>query len=80
VVEVDIGDDRDRRLFDDRLQGDGVLLAGHGYPDQVGSSLRAAVDLRQRLLEVRRLGLGHRLDGDRRAPAHQDTANAYLAL
>ena len=45
VVEVDVGDDRDRRLRDDRLQRLGVLVARDGDADDVRAGLRAAMDL-----------------------------------
>ena len=39
VVEVDVGDHRDRRLGDDRLQRLDVGLARHGDPDEVRARL-----------------------------------------
>jgi hypothetical protein len=40
VVEVDVGDDRDRRLGDDRPQRLDVLLARDGAAHDVGAGLR----------------------------------------
>ena len=80
VVEVDVGDDRDRRLGDDRLQRLDVLVARNGDPDDVGAGLGDAPDLVHRRLQVGGLGLGHRLHGDRRAAADRHPAHADLAL
>ena len=80
VVEVDVRDDRNRRLLDDRPQRDGILLAGNRNSDQVGPGLGAALDLRERLDDVRRLRLRHCLDGYGRPSAHRHAANVYLPL
>ncbi len=39
VVEVDVGDHRDRRPFDDRLQRDHIVIARHGDAHEVRASL-----------------------------------------
>ena len=80
VVEVDVGDHRNRRLGDDRLQGLGILLAGHGDADDVGAGLGDGVDLGHRRREVGRLGLGHRLDGHGGTAADGDGAEHDLVL
>ena len=80
VVEVDVGDDRDRRLAHDRPQRLGVLLARDGDPDEVGAGVGDAADLVHRGLQVGGLRLGHRLDGDRRAAPDGDAADVDLPL
>ncbi len=66
--------------LDDRAQRLGVLVARHGDAHEVGARLGDRRDLLHRGLEVRRLGLRHRLHGDRRAAADQDAADVHLAL
>jgi len=78
VVEVDVGDDRDRRLHDDRLQRLDVLLARDRAADDVGAGLGDLVDLLHRRRQVGGLGLGHRLHRDRRAAADRHLADEYL--
>ena len=78
VVEVDVGDHRDRRVAHDRLQRLDVLLARDGDADDVGAGLGDPPDLVHRRAEVRRLGLGHRLDGHGRAAPDGDAAHVDL--
>jgi hypothetical protein len=80
VVEVDVRDHRDRRLAHDRPQRLDIVVARHGHAHDVRSRLGHGADLVHRGLQVGRLGLGHRLHGDRRAAPDQDAAHAYLAL
>ena len=80
VVEVDVGDHRDRRVGDDRLERLDVLLAGHGDAHDVGAGVGDRADLGHRGAEVGGLGLGHRLDGDGRAAADRDPTHVDLAL
>ena len=75
VVEVDVGDDRDRRLAHDRLERLDVLLPRDGAADDVRAGVRDPTDLIHRGLQVGRFGLGHRLDRDRSAPADLDTTD-----
>ena len=62
------------------LQRLGVLLARDGDADDVGAGLGDAADLVHRRAEIGRLGLGHRLDGDRRAAPDGDAADVDLPL
>jgi hypothetical protein len=78
VVEVDVGDHRDRRLGDDRPQRLGVLLARHRAAHHVRARVRHLADLIQRRGQVRGLGLGHRLHRDRRATADRQAADEDL--
>ena len=80
VVEVDVGDDRDRRLAHDRLQRLDVLVARHGDAHEVGPGVGDAADLVHRGREVRRLGLRHRLDDDGRPAADLDAADLHVSL
>ena len=80
VVEVDVGDHRDRRLRDDRLQRLGVLLARHRDAHDVRARLRDRPDLLHRRLQVGGLGLGHRLHRHGRAAADRDSADVDLAF
>ena len=79
VVEVDVGDDRDRRLHDDRLERLDVAVARHGDADDVGARLGDLVDLVHRRLQVGGLGLRHRLHGDGGAAADGDAADHDLS-
>ena len=78
VVEVDVGDHGDRRVAHDRLERLDVLLARDGDADDVGAGLGDPADLVHRRPEVRRLGLGHRLDGHGRAAPDGDAADVDL--
>ena len=80
VVEVDVGDDRDRRLLDDRLERVSVLLARHGDAHEVGAGLGDVADLLHRGLEIGRFRLRHRLHGNGCAPTDEDPADVHLAL
>ncbi len=61
VVEVDVGHDRHRRARDDVGQALGrrLLVAGAAHDVRAGRGQR--VDLRQRAVDVGRLGRRHRL-------------------
>ena len=80
VVEVDVGNHGDRQLLHDRPQRLDVLVARDGDPHEVRSGLRDLPDLRHRRLDVGGLGLGHRLDDDRRATPDLDAANVDMPL
>ncbi len=80
VVEVDVGDHRDRRLRDDRPQRLDVLLARHGDAHDVRAGVGDGADLLHRRREVGGLGLGHRLHDDGRAAADRDASYSYLPL
>ena len=80
VVEVDVGDDRDRRLAHDRLQRLDVLVARHRDAHDVRPGVRHLADLLHRGGQVGRLRLGHRLDDDRGAAADLDAAHVHVSL
>ena len=58
------------------LQRLDIVVARHGHAHDVRSRLGHGADLVHRGLQVGRLGLGHRLHGDRRAAPDQDAAHA----
>ena len=78
VVEVDVGDDRNRRAGHDPGQtlGGGLLVAR--APHQVGAGGGERVDLGQGGFGVGGLGGGHRLHGDRGAAADGNGAHVDL--
>ena len=80
VVEVDVGDDRDRALAHDRPERLDVLVARHGDAHDVGARVGHLADLVHRGREVRGLRLGHRLDDDGRAPADLDAPHVHVSL
>ena len=77
-LEVDVGDHRDLRLLRDRRQRVGVVLAGHGDPDDVAAGGGQLGDLLQRGVDVGGQRRGHRLDADRRPAADQHLAHPDL--
>ncbi len=80
VVEVDVGDHRDRRLRDDALQRLGVLLARDRHAHDVRAGVGDGADLVHRRGQVRGLGLRHRLHRHGRAAADRDRADVDLPL
>ena len=66
--------------LDDRLQRLDVLLARHRDANQVGAGVGDGADLLHGRLEVGRLGLAHRLHGDRCAAPDGHVADEDLAL
>ena len=78
VVKMDVGDDRHCRGADDFLQGSGGISGRAGHADDVRAGLFAAADLVDRRLGVLGRRVGHRLDADRRVPAHGDGADHDL--
>ena len=80
VVEVDVGDHRDRRLDDDPLERPNVLVARDRAAHQIPTRLGDRVDLLHGRVEVRGLRLRHRLDRDRRPTADLHPANVDLLL
>ena len=69
VVEVDVGDHRDRRLLHDPLERLDVVVARHRAAHDVPAGLRDRADLPHGGVVVGGLRLGHRLDRHRRAAA-----------
>src|SRR6266540_1051440 len=79
-VEVDVGDDGDRRQADELRQCLGVLRLRNGDAHDLATCGCESGDLRSRRLDVVRLREGHRLDDDGRAAPDLDPADADLPL
>ena len=80
VVEVDVGDHRDRRLAHDPLERLHVLVARDRAAHQVAARVGDGVDLAHGGVVVGGLRLRHRLDGDGRSPADLHAADVDLPL
>ena len=74
-VEVDVGDDRDRREPDDLRQRVGVLALRHRDARDLAAGGGERGDLRRRRLDVVRLRQRHRLHDDGRAAADLHAAD-----
>ena len=74
VVEVDVGDDRDRRAGHDVGQALGGLLLVAGAAHDVGAGGGQRVDLGQGAFHVGGLRRRHRLHRDRGVAAHGHAA------
>jgi len=79
VLEVDVGDERNRRAGHDLREpfGRGLLVTGTAHDVAAGAGQR--VDLRQRAVDVGRLGRRHRLHRNRRSAPDGDGADLDLA-
>ena len=78
VVKVDVGNDRHVDRADDVLQRPGRRLIRAGNPDDVGAGLFQRQHLGHGGGHVRGIGVGHRLDGDRRIAADRHVADEDL--
>src|SRR5206468_3338385 len=78
VVEVDVRHERDADLPLDLAELLGGLADGHRTPDDVAAGRLERPDLEQRRLDVARVGLRHRLHGERRVAADFDIAQPAL--
>ncbi|MGX1117166.1 hypothetical protein RKD37_002529 [Streptomyces ambofaciens] len=78
-LEVDVGDDGERRLGGDRGQGLAVVARGDRDPDDVAARGRQFGDLLERLVHVRGHGRRHRLYGDGVVAADADGADHHLS-
>ena len=72
VLEVDVGDDRHRRAGHDLREPLGGRLLVAGAAHDVAARGGERVDLRERAVDVGRLGGGHRLHRHRRVAADRD--------
>ena len=75
VLEVDVGDQRHRRVRDDIGQRRRRLAVGHGDADDLAANIGQLVNLAQRRLRVAGVGGRHRLDDDGRAAADANVAD-----
>ena len=80
VVEVDVGDHRDRRLHDDPLERPDVLVARNRAAHEIPARLGDGVDLLHGGVEVRGLRLGHGLHRDRSPAADLDPTTSICFL
>src|SRR5690606_34243544 len=77
-LEVDVSDDRDLGLLRDRRQGFRVVRARARHPDDVTARGGQLGNLLQRAVDIRRVGGGHALHGDRVVTAHADRPDVQL--
>src|SRR4030042_3617018 len=78
-MEVDISNDGNSYpflYFSDCLGG---LFVHHSHPTDFTACLFKTLNLTDRLSDIPCIGLGHRLDGDRRIPSDLDRADRNLA-
>ena len=80
VVEVDVGDHRDRRLLDDPRERAHVVVARNRAADEIAARVGDRVDLLHRRVEVGGLRLRHRLHGDGSPAADLHATDVNLAL
>ena len=83
-VVVEVADDRNfdahhRQFLDDARHRRGGLRVVHRYPHQFGSGPPQLGHLLHRAGDIRRVGVGHRLDDDRMPRADQYLADAHRA-
>ena len=71
-LEVDVGDHGDLRLHGDDRERLRVVGAGNRDPDDVAAGSGEFGDLLQCAVDVRGLGVGHRLHGNRCVASHVD--------
>ena len=79
VIEVNVGDQRDANLFLDFAQLFRRFAHRHGAANDLAAGRLQIPDLLHRGAHVARIGLGHRLDGDRRIAADLDLAELNLS-
>ena len=79
VVEMDIRHDRNRAFAHDLAQRSGRVLVGRRDPNDIGPRLRRRQNLRDRGLNVGRVGIGHRLHADRRIAPNGNRTDVNLA-
>jgi hypothetical protein len=79
-VEVDVGDDGQRREADDAPERFGVLVLRDSAADDLAAGRGERRDLRRRRLDVVRLRQRHRLHDDGRTAADRDAADLDLRL
>ena len=69
VVEMDVGNERNRNLLFDLTDRHGGLMGRHGAADDLTAGLLEAVNLRDGRRDILRLRVAHGLDRDRVLPA-----------
>ena len=79
VVVVDVGDQRDLDPVADQLGGLDVFFLGDGDAHDLAAGLFQPMNLGQRLLDIERVGRGHRLHPDRVVAADDVIAETHFA-
>ena len=69
VIEMDVGDERQRHARANFCKRGHRIVAGDGHPDDLAPGALERPDLTHRGADVVGVGLGHRLDAHRRAAA-----------
>ena len=70
VMEMNVGDERHiGHALANLFQRDRRIVVGHGQADDLAAGADHLLDLRDGRVDVGRVGLGHRLNDDRRAAA-----------
>ena len=80
VIEVDVGNDGDWRVAHDDFECFNIVVTWDGAAHEVRSGLGNPTDLSHRLVKVRRLRLGHRLDCDGGSATDEYAAYVDLSL
>ncbi len=75
VLEVNVGDERDRRVRDDVGQGRGGLAVRDGDTDDLAADVGELLDLGEGGFRVAGVSGRHRLDADRVLATDSDVAN-----
>ena len=78
MIEVDVGDQRNRAVAADGRQGVGGLPVGDGAAHDLAAGLGQGQDLGEGGGRVAGVGIGHRLHRHRRAAADGDGADMNL--
>ena len=78
IVEMDIRHDRHRAFAHNLAQRAGAALVGGRDPHDIRTNIGSADHLIQRRAHIRTIGIGHRLDRDRRIAAHRHIAHHDL--
>jgi hypothetical protein len=75
VIEMDIGNQRDRAIGTDGAKSRSRNLIGDGAANDFTTGFDQIGNLPQRRNNVTRIGVTHRLHGDRGAATDRDVAN-----
>ena len=77
-MEMNVGDDRNfRNALADLLKGNGGVVIGHREPHDFAAGGDHFFNLRYGRADIGGVGLGHRLNDNRRAAADLDVSNLY---
>ena len=79
VIKVNIRHQRHGTAVHQRTDSLRACLVVHRDADDIRAGNRQRTDLRERRLHIRRIGIGHGLHGNRRAPADEHAAGSDLS-